>query len=104
MPAASALSSAMKKQPSFPVEVACVPPHSSQEKSPILSILTSEPYFSENSMVAPIFLASSTLVTMVSTGMSSLIFSLTRASIAANSSTVSALGLWKSKRILSGET
>ncbi len=47
------------------VFLTCVPPQSSVEKSPILSIRTLEPYFSPKKARAPSLVASSSDVTLV---------------------------------------
>ncbi len=46
-------------RPSWAVLCTCVPPHSSLEKSPMVTTRTRSPYFSPNSAMAPCFFASS---------------------------------------------
>ena len=45
------------KKPSSPVLLTCIPPHSSMLKSPILTTLTTSPYFSSKNAVAPSLIA-----------------------------------------------
>ena len=69
----------------LPVLETWVPPHNSLENSPIVTTLTWSPYFSPNNAVAPSFLASSKLLILVSTVISSSIFWFTINSIDSNS-------------------
>jgi hypothetical protein len=58
MPAATPLSATILNRPMSPVRCTCVPPHSSR-LLPMSSTRTSSPYFSPNSIIAPLFCASS---------------------------------------------
>ena len=76
----------------------CVPPQSSTEASPMLTTLTSSPYFSPKRAIAPAFLASSTDIISVFLVMARLILLFTHASTCSNSWAVTACGCEKSKR------
>ena len=84
--------------PISPVRLTCVPPHSSTEKSPILSTRTTSPYFSPNSAMAPEAWASSCDINFVSTSKLARISRLTRASISVSCSGIIASKWEKSKR------
>ena len=74
MPEETALSCLILNLLILPVVETWVPPHNSLENSPIVTTLTLSPYFSPNKAVAPSFLASSKLLMLVSTTISSSIF------------------------------
>ena len=63
MPAATPLSEIILKLPISPVRWTCVPPHNSLEE-PISNTRTRSPYFSPNSIIAPVFCASSMAITV----------------------------------------
>ena len=77
-PAALALSAMILTRPMSPVRVTCVPPHNSTDHAllalspdcptPIETTRTSSPYFSPNSAMAPVSMASSSAISRVSTG------------------------------------
>ena len=81
-----------------PVRSACVPPHSSTEyfspsAPPIDSTRTSSPYFSPNSAMAPAAIASSGVISRVSTELFSRMRSLTSSSTVRSSSGRDRLGV-----------
>ena len=86
------------------VRATCVPPQSSRLKPPMSTTRTRSPYFSPNSAITPSALASSSDFSVMVSGTSARIFSLTIASTRAISSAVIA-ALWvKSKRRRSAST
>src|SRR5216683_7942838 len=108
-PAATAPSPTILNRPISPVRSAWVPPHSSTEyflpsPPPIDSTRTSSPYFSPNSAMAPAAIASSGVISRVSTGLFSRIRSLTSSSILRSSSSEIGLVWLMSKRSRSGAT
>ena len=58
VPEAIPLSDSILKSPISPVDFTWAPPHSSIENSGISTTLTTSPYLSENSAIAPLFFAS----------------------------------------------
>ena len=86
-PAEIPASEMILKEPMSPVRATCVPPQSSFEE-PIDTTRTSLPYFSPNSMVAPVFFASSTDISSVFVGTLARISSLTSCSTSAICSAV----------------
>ena len=82
-PAAIALSDTILNRPICPVAFTCVPPHSSTD-SPKRITRTESPYFSPNSIIAPISLACCNGISLSSScGEFSLILLLTKASVCA---------------------
>ena len=74
-PAATAPSLVILKIPNSPVEPTCVPPQSSIENfGSIITTRTLSPYFSPNKAIAPKAIASSLLISLVTTDMFCLIF------------------------------
>jgi len=104
VPAATPDSEIILNSPIFDVLATCVPPQNSFENSPMQTTRTVSPYFSPNSAVAPVFLASSIVITCVTTGMASAIFSLTIFSTFSSSSAVMLWKCAKSNLNLSGST
>ena len=91
-PAATAASCLILKIPSSPVNPTWVPPHNSKEYcGSMITTLTVSPYFSPNKAIAPKAIASSLCIDRITTGIFSLIFSLTNFSTAATSSSVTLL-------------
>ena len=91
-PALTPLSFVMKNDPISSIFFTCVPPQSSLLTSPKLTTLTLSAYFSLNSAIAPLFLASSSSITCVFAFAPSKIHSFTRFSTFKISSLVSAFG------------
>ena len=86
-----------------PVRCTWVPPHSSR-LVPMSSTRTESPYFSPNSIMAPVALADSMSITRASVGVLARISAFTRRSISRISAAVTAW-LWaKSKRVRSALT
>ena len=103
-PAATDDSDTILNRPMRAVLSTCVPPQSSDEKSPMLTTRTTSPYFSPKSAVAPIFFASSTEHSVVVTGRPDRIAPLTSASVFSISSDVMAAKCEKSNLTLSPST
>ena len=84
-PLATPASAVIQKRPMSPVRETWVPPQSSTEKrsAPIVSTLTSSPYFSPNSAIAPAAMASSMLISSVDTSALARTWSFTMAVILA---------------------
>ncbi len=85
-------------RPSWAVLCTWVPPHSSLEKSPMVTTRTRSPYFSPNSAMAPCFLASSMLMTSAVTSSSRARISLIFCSTSLRTVPGTAVGEPKSKR------
>ena len=103
MPAATPPSATILKKPMSPVRATCVPPQSSREL-PMSSTRTSSPYFSPNSIIAPVFCAASIGITRASVGALRRISLLTIVSTRRISSSVIGAPCAKSKRVLSEST
>ena len=86
-----------------PVRCTCVPPHSSR-LLPMSSTRTSSPYFSPNSIIAPIFCASSMRITRACVAALARISALTSASTCAICASVTGALCAKSKRVRSALT
>ncbi|MDT4843929.1 hypothetical protein FQZ97_778680 [compost metagenome] len=86
-----------------PVRPTWVPPHSSR-LVPMSSTRTVSPYFSPNSIMAPVFWADSRSITRACVGALSRISALTRFSISRICSRVTGALCAKSKRVLSAST
>ena len=92
IPAATPVSATILNNPISPTFETWVPPQSSFENSPAATTLTLSPYFSSNKAVAPLCLASSIVIRLVSTFATSMIFSFTKSSTFWSSSELKA---WK---------
>ncbi len=86
-----------------PVRATWVPPHSSREL-PMSSTRTSSPYFSPNSIIAPVFCAASIGITRAWVAVLARISALTRASTSRICAAVIGVGCTKSKRVFSAST
>ena len=112
LPDALAPSAKTLTMPMSPVRFTCVPPHNSTDQpsvlapgaEPIDTTRTSSPYFSPNSAIAPAEIASSGLISRVTTSSLSRISAFTWASISAISSAESGFGWEKSNRRRSSAT
>ena len=103
-PAATPPSLTILNRPMSPVRCTCVPPHSSR-LVPMSSTRTVSPYFSPNSIMAPVVLADSMSITRACVGWLARISALTRASRSRGSARRSPAWLCvKSKRVLSAST
>ena len=103
-PEATENSLEMWNTPALAVLSRWVPPQNSTEYPPMSTTRTVSPYFSPNRAVAPVFLASSMSITLVSTGYPSRMDSFTRRFTSLSSSGVMAEKWVKSKRRKSGST
>ena len=102
-PAATPLSPIILNKPISPVRLTCVPPHNSRLE-PISKTRTSSPYFSPNSIMAPVFCADSISITRAWVAALLKISAFTIASTLAISASVIGALCTKSKRVLSEST
>ena len=102
-PAATPDSATILNRPMSPVALTCVPPHSSWVL-PMLSTRTVSPYFSPNSIIAPVFCASSIDISCATVPALPRISALTIASIWRICASVTGALCAKSKRVRSGVT